>query len=151
MTAACGDVLPLPLFDVRRCPTQGLSRGTVQSMRRNEGIFNRARDVCATLNELYDSHGLRDVGAPASEAQNSALRGIVEAVKLFKPPSRLSSPEEAASELLRTSVGYGAEEPTTVESFCAEKLSLPQGQSRPVPLCEVLSSKDNILLDNSKK
>ena len=36
--------------------------------------------------------------------------------------------------------------PTSVESFCLDKLSLPKGQTRPVPLSDILSDRDKTLL-----
>ena len=148
MAVACEDVLPLPLFDVRKCLSHGLSRGTVQRARQNEAVFKRCNGVLGALNDLDNYRGSKRSSLLVSDAQRAALRNVVEAVKNFKPPTGLMTPKEAATELLRTDVGYGADEPTTVESFCASKISLPVGQSSPVPLNSVLGNSDRDLLDN---
>ncbi len=119
MSFALDDVLPLALFDVRRVPA-GFSRGVTQRRRSNEAVCDRCNLVLQSLNELYNC---RDEGrsctAPSS-AQGQVLKSVVKAVRDFKKPLNVPRSEEAARELLRTEVGYGCSEPTTVEPFCLD-------------------------------
>ena len=46
------DLFPLPRNGVRRCPGQGLCRGTLKRLRKNEAVFGRVDGVYKALNEM---------------------------------------------------------------------------------------------------
>ena len=120
------DVYPLPLFPEGRDRLDVRARGTVQRARRNEAVYRRSYEVLVALNEPYECNSVVDCVAPM-DAQATVQRRVVTGVRAQPPPHGLSTPHEAAAELLYLAMGYDVASPSSTVLMVLDKLSVPRG------------------------
>jgi hypothetical protein len=152
-------LFPLPVLP--RCPFGSSSRNRVNRVRavRRMAVHSCASEAIDALNILYgvSEESLQESIISSSEptaGQASVHNHIVSRV-LGTFPGSVPSPTSAACELLGPNFSYGYANDCTVEPYDALRVSLPVGQSAPVPMSKYLKQHtqelvkiENILADD---
>ncbi|CAK0855216.1 unnamed protein product, partial [Prorocentrum cordatum] len=116
-------------------------RRAAQRLGRKAAIGRRSNDCIAALNNLYGDGSFLPGGRP-SQAQFSALDGILRAVTDDMPPDPLPAPEAALQELLGTeALDYASEDLSVVAPYDRGLVSWPDTAGS-VNLLDVLPDPD---------
>ena len=140
--AAPRDLLPLPYVTADDLLPAGSSRSSRQKVSRARAAVESTNEAIWAVNAL-NGQGQKLLGLRPSQAQRSAVRGLLEVCREDAPPPDTPAPEAALHELLgcRAPGGYSADDPLRVAPFSRELISWP-GFAGGVALREALPAEE---------
>ena len=136
------------------CPESlsGTSRISRQRLRRRLSVWQDVNETIDALNGLYGCSDPFKASSGHTTDANPAQRSVLSRVTSLisrRRPRTVQQPKPAARQLLGTRLDYVGDG-TTVEPYDALRVSLPEGQSSPIPweIAVPAALRDQLHLDN---